>query len=124
MKLPGTLGTLDWGDWALGLWSAIITGGSSAVLSSVGLTMLDPKDFNVSEGKLWYLAGGLFCWNGFLGMLTFLRQKPAPSKLVETTVQTFDQPANPKATTVVTTTKETVLQPLNPPADGTNKSGS
>lgn len=115
MNLPGNLGTLEWGDWILGLWSAVITGGSSAVLSATGLVVMDPNDFKMADHKVWTIAGGLFLWNGFLGMLAFLRQAPAPKRIIETTVQTFEQPSKPLATTVVTTTKETVTAPQEPP---------
>ncbi len=111
MKLPANLGELDWSDWILGLWSAVITGGSSAVVSAFGLMVMDPKDFNPQGEKLYMVAGQLFLWTGFLGMLNFLRQKPAPAfKTVEKTVETTTVGA--KAPTVVETVKETVVAPI------------
>jgi hypothetical protein len=111
MKLPGNLGNLDWSEWTLGLWSAVITGGSAAVVNAIGLVVIDPKDFSAGEGKLWALAGNMFLWAGFMGMLNFLRTKPAPGvKTVEKTTETTlvkGQPAQ-----VVTTEKETVVQPV------------
>lgn len=111
MKLPGNLGELDWNEWGLGLWSAVITGGSSAVLNAVGLMVIDPQYFSKSQGKLWTLAGGMFLWAGFLGMLAFLRSKPAPEfKKVEKTTETTMVTGQPKQ--VVTTEKETLITPV------------
>lgn len=111
MKLPAGLGKLDWSDWVLGLWSALIQGGSSAVLSAVGLMVIDPKDFSAGQHKLWAVAGSLFCWNGFLGMLAFLRTKPAPGVIqTVTTVRTSE----PEGTTVKTV-QETKVEPIVKP---------
>ena len=114
----GPFGQLDFDEWALGLWSATISGGASAVVSGLGLMIIDPNDFNMHSGKLWIVAGQLFLFNGFLGAMNFLRNRPAPTmKKVETTVQKTEIPAQPKATTVTTTVKETQVVPIETPKE-------
>lgn len=71
---------------------------------------IDPTDFSAKEGKLWFVAGGLFCWNGFLGMLSFLRTKPVPGVLKTITTVTMNEPAG----TVEKIIQETKVEPLPP----------
>src|SRR5690349_7125765 len=110
----GKFGQIDFEDWALGLWSAVISGGASAVVSGLGLMVIDPADFNLHSGKLWSIAGQLFFFNGFLGAMNFLRNQPAPlMKRVEHTVQTVE--SGTKAPVTTTIVKETQVVPI--PAD-------
>lgn len=111
VNLPGRLGTLDFDDWILGLWSAVISGGSTAVSTSVGLIAIDPGDFNLQHAKLFITAGWLFLWSGFLGMMNFLRTRPAPS--VKTTTSTM-QKTETKASgaTVEMKLEQKVVEPM------------
>jgi hypothetical protein len=79
MNLPNGFGRLDFGDWLYGLGAAFIGGGAGAVSAGLGVSMLDPKDWNLGTGKLYALVGSVFVINGLLNMMAFLREKPAAS---------------------------------------------
>lgn len=116
MKLPGTLGTLDFSDWLLGMWSAFITGGASAVVSGFVVAGQDSEHFAIGSSHSFNLMGTVFLMSGFLNMMAFLRNKPAPDvKVVTTTIQTVDKmkPVSPNVveSKIVTTIAETHTEP-------------
>jgi hypothetical protein len=78
MNLPNGFGRLDFSDWLYGLGAAFIGGGAGAVSAGLGVSMLDPKDWNLGTGKLYALVGSVFVINGLLNMMAFLREKPLP----------------------------------------------
>ena len=64
----------DWKLWAKGLLSAIIGG----VASSVTVVIIDPMQFNLSEGlpKL----GTVALVNGMIAAALYLKQSPLPGE--------------------------------------------
>ena|SRR5690242_9858562 len=113
MKLPGNLGELDWTSWFGGMWSAIISGGTTALLSSTYLTFTDSKDFRYDDPKLWKLMGGLFLWAGFWSFINYIHNHTKPEMKTTTAVmqQTSTTPGG-----VVTQTKveQKVVEPAPP----------
>lgn len=112
MRLLEKLGTLDWEEWLLGLWTAFISGGASAVVAGFVVGTADPNgDFSPMHLRFYMLMGAVFLASGLLNLMAFLRQKPAPDhRTVTTTVQTIQR--DPPMTTVVTSVAETHTEPI------------
>lgn len=79
---------IDWRTWLRGIWSAIIQGGSGAVLGSLGLlggnlvgADVRPLDFKQ--------VGGVFLGAAVIRLLFFLNGHPVPDEETEST------PTNP-----------------------------
>lgn len=117
----GMFGTLDWGDWAYGLISGFISGGSSAVTSGFVVSSYDQDHFKFGSSASLHLMGWVFVVAGLLSAFAFLRNKPLPSvKQVETTTKRIEmEPTEnkpvPPPPTVITTVKETHVEPINAP---------
>jgi hypothetical protein len=75
--------------WLYGLGSAVIGGGSSAVVSGLTTMGFAPDKFNLSSSSgLWHLVGLMganFVVSGFLSMFFYLRQSPLPPENFDTT---------------------------------------
>lgn len=117
----GILGTLDWGDWAYGLISGFISGGSSAVTSGFVVSSYDQDHFKFGSSASLHLMGWVFVVAGLLSAFAFLRNKPLPGvKQVETTtkrieVEPTDAKPAPPPPTVITTVKETHIEAVETP---------
>lgn len=120
MEMPLGFGrSLDVGTWSYGLLGAFIQGGSSAISAGIGVSLLDPKDWNLGIGKFYALMGTVFLISGGLKAAAFLSGNPLPSvKQVERTIQTTT-PATPTTPKVVETVTEKHLEPLKPTNGGT-----
>ena len=87
MEMPLGFGkSLDVGSWSYGLVGAFVQGGSSAISAGIGVTMLDPKDWNLGVGKFYALMGTVFCISGALKMFAYLSTNPLPTVRVTETV--------------------------------------
>ncbi len=68
--------------WLYGLGSAIISGGSSAVVSGLTSMGIAPDRFNIANlsgiGHLAELMIANFCVSAFLGAMFYLKQSPLP----------------------------------------------
>ncbi len=105
---------LDFTDWIRGLIAAIVSGGSSAVVSGVTVTTMDPEHFKGGYEML-SLMGILFVVNGAMGMFLYLKQKPVPDiKTVTTTTATTTQQQYPPAV-VKTVVQEVHTEPVEKP---------
>src|SRR5690348_14792945 len=111
----GKLVYLDWYDWAYGLFTAIIGGGSGAVASAAALLAIEPKTFNFQKSAtLFKTVAVIWLFNGILQSLAFLRTSPLPKiKTVVTTTQTVSHP-EPKVK-IVETVQETKTEPIADP---------
>jgi hypothetical protein len=115
MKLPGNVGTLDFGDWAYGLASAFISGGATAITGGFAVGISDGDHFNVHTPALWTVMGIMFVVSGVSNGANFLRNRPLPAFVTsERTVEKTEIQGKPAQ--VVTTSKETVVQPVETPA--------
>jgi hypothetical protein len=78
--------------WLYGLGSAVIGGGSGAVVSGVTAMGFAPDKFNLSEMHgVWRLLGLMFVnflVSGILSMFFYLKQSPLPPETFETDVVT------------------------------------
>lgn len=116
----GLLGTLDWGDWAYGLVSGFISGGSSAVTSGFVVSSYDKDHFQFGSSASLHLMGWVFLVSGLLAAFAFLRNKPLPAvKQVEMTTKRIETEATeskpiPPPPTVITTVKEIHVEPVKP----------
>lgn len=109
MKLPGTLGDLDFGQWAIGLAAAFIGGGAGAFSSGLASILVDPGDFNIYSPKFYKLVSTAFVISGLTPFFALLHQKPLPDvKRVVKTVETTE--TEKKAPVVVTTVQETSIE--------------
>lgn len=94
----------DFGKWIYGMWAAIIGGGANAVVNIFGLSIQDPKDFNMQTGKFYNTIATLFITGAVVNFFMYLKQHNAPepivTKEVTTTVHTVEKtepaPSNPK----------------------------
>lgn len=101
MELPVGFGkSLDVGTWSYGLLAAFIQGGSSAISAGIGVSVLDPKDWNLGVGKFYALMGTVFLISGGLKVATYLSGNPLP------TVRTITTEVRSPHTTTVTTVQE------------------
>jgi hypothetical protein len=73
-------GHLDFGEWIRGLVAGFVQGGAGAVTSGLTVSAMDPHDYNLGGGlrKLMGLMVAMFVVNGFLGAMSYLRNKPVP----------------------------------------------
>ena len=99
------LSNLDWGNWAYGLWVAVVGGGANAVTAGIGLLVIDPKDFNLQQGKLWGLIGGLFVLSAVKDFFLYLSQNPAP-KIITTMSATVKTEASGASVATLNKTTE------------------
>jgi hypothetical protein len=76
------MGKLDWGKWFMGLWAALIGGGSTGVLNSLTAMGLDPEHFNLNGGlrHTMYLFGAGFLVAGTVSVFMYLKQSPIPQQ--------------------------------------------
>ncbi len=92
------LAGLDWGDWIYGFSAAVIGGGASSVVSGFSLLVVAPDNFNMAHpGLLVKAMITMFIVNGLLSGFSFLRNKPVPVPVTETThtMTTVTQPGQP-----------------------------
>lgn len=101
--------SLDVGTWSYGLLAAFIQGGSSAISAGIGVSILDPRDWNLGVGKFYALMGTVFVISGGLKAAAFLSTSPLPTVRTITTVERSPH------TTIETVVKEEVI----PPGKGT-----
>lgn len=122
MDLPLGFGkTLDVGSWSYGLLGAFIQGGSSAISAGIGVSLLDPKDWNLGIGKFYALMGTVFLISGGLKAAAFLSGNPLPAvKQVEKSVQTTTEGSKPPK--VVETVTEKHIEAM--PTKGTGNGGT
>ncbi len=76
---------LDWGNWAYGMWVAVIGGASNGVIAGLGLTLIDPKTFNTSTAAFRKMVIGLFVVSAVKDFFLYLAQNPAPKEVTKTT---------------------------------------
>jgi hypothetical protein len=91
MKIFDVASNLDVAGWLRGLFGAGISGGSAAISSSFGVTLIDPAHWNLQngKGKLLSLMGITFTINAVVSMSKFLSAQPLPPmKTVTTTLET------------------------------------
>lgn len=105
--------TLDVGTWSYGLLAAFIQGGSSAISAGIGVSILDPKDWNLGVGKFYALMGTVFVISGGLKAAAFLSSSPLPSvKEVTRMTQTVTGSTGDGGSKVIETLKEVHVEPM------------
>ena len=113
-QLPLGFGNLDFEDWARGLISAFISGGSGAFAAGV-VNLANHKGETIWRMEFWATVSSTFVLAGLLNMFAFLRTKSFPDmKQVERTTQTIT-PATADTPKVVETIKETMAVKIDPP---------
>ena len=72
----------DWATWLIGIWRAVISGGSSAVVGGFSNMVIDPDHFNLAGGLRHTLSimGTMFFIMGLIQMFVFLQTHAAPDK--------------------------------------------
>jgi hypothetical protein len=80
MLMLTNLGKYDWATWLVGIWRAIITGGTGGVISGFASMGIDPEHFNLTTGlgHVFRLAGIMFVAMAFVHLVLFLNTHPAP----------------------------------------------
>lgn len=108
----GRFGRLEFGDWAYGLMSAAISGGANTVVTSVGLNLADPKDFNTENPHFLKIVSVVFICSAVFNGLNFMRTNPLPKmKQIVTTVETTQLHPD-MSEKVVTKVEETKVVPV------------
>lgn len=97
---------MQWSDWLYGLFSGAISGGASAVIAGVSVSLIDPKDWAVGTVKFFELVFSVFVSSGLLAGLNFMASHPLPSRTqTVTTVQAVEQKGDTVVTTKIQETK-------------------
>lgn len=73
---------LDWKTWIRGLWSAVIQGGSGAVLGSLGILGENLAGVDIKPLEYKQMAA-VFVGAAVIRLLFFLSQHPAPDEETE-----------------------------------------
>lgn len=100
--------TLNWGVWVYGLVAGFIGGGSSAATGALAITILDPKDFNFADAKIWKAMALMFLFNGVKDTLLYLKQHPLPEVITTVTTETTTRQTDPPAIVKTTVEEKTV----------------
>lgn len=105
-----------WETWAQGLLAAFIGGGSSAIVASVTVAMIDPQKFNLGSqlGHFFELAGTVFITSGVLSAASYLKQSPLPAPDVMTYDAVAQSTAPSGAKTQTVTHIETTTEKNTP----------
>ena len=71
---------LNWAGWFTGIMGAFISGGAGSISAALGTMMVDPLDFNLSNGlhKLLLVMLSSFLIPGLTSMFKYLQMKPIP----------------------------------------------
>ena len=102
---------LDWGGWTYGLFKVMISGGAGSVVSALGATVIDNKDFAMGSANFFHMMYLTFLLHLAINGFMYLQKTPLPEPIeVETTVQTFRK--TPGGPDVITTVKQTATVPL------------
>lgn len=119
MQLPLGFGQFDFADWLYGLFSGFISGGATAIVSTFGVSAIDPGDVNLQHPhKFFSIMGVIFIVSGVVSAANFLTKRPLPSvRVVTTTQQTTEVLADPPKK-VVTTVAETHTETVPKETDG------
>ncbi len=94
---------LDVGDWLYGLWGAFVGGGASAVTSGIVVSLKDPTHYAPGSWDFFELVAWVFIVSGMMSAMLFLKQKPAPDRVVTTTTATAVSHPTPSTVLVETT---------------------
>ena len=108
---------LSWQTWVYGLFSSLIGGGSGAVSAAIGVNLIDPKDWGITEhtGHLFLLMGVCFSVNGAIATFAFLAKSPLPQVETVTTKETVTtEPAGKGTKSVSLKTTTTSIEPEEP----------
>lgn len=103
MKLPGSLGLLDWSKWIYGLVSAIIGGGAGAATAGVGANLVVP---GLKASQTLSIMGMTFVVSGVFNGLAYLHQQPLPA-VTTTDKATSSVTVEPSGTVTASKTTET-----------------
>jgi hypothetical protein len=119
MQLPLGFGQFDFGDWLYGLFSGFISGGATAIVSTFGVSAIDPGDVNLQHpAKFFAIMGVIFLVSGAISAANFLVKRPLPGvKQVTTMTQTVTGSTGTgdgSTTKVIETVKETHTEPMPP----------
>jgi hypothetical protein len=70
----------DWATWRMGIMRAFVTGGAGSLAAPTGPMIMDPKDYNLSNGLVRVLASILiaFTFTGLAALGVFLKTHGAP----------------------------------------------
>ena len=113
MKMLDVASDLDTKSWLRGIWSAAVSGGTSAVTGGAIMAGTDPTHYNFQTSNFWKLTGTLFAASAMMSVAKFLQLHPLPDlKTIKTTVQVTEQGVQaPKTVTTVEETHQEVKQP-------------
>ena len=80
---------LQWESWLYGLFSGIISGVSTTILSVIGVTAVDQIGLSIKQFDLRQL-GMLATVSGIIGAAMYLKQSPLPKEeIIEETTTTL-----------------------------------
>lgn len=114
----GKFGYLDWSNWLYGLFSGAISGGANSVYAGFSSILVDSKDFNIYDKKLYILMGITFGLSALMATMNYLHTKPLPTIIqTETTtkrveIEATDAKPIPPPPVITTTEKVTKVEPV------------
>lgn len=105
---------MDWGSWLYGLFAGGIGGGAAAVYGAMIASAVS-KDLAFGSAASFKFMGLMFAMSFVKDAALYLKQKPLPDVVRETTTETVARQQYPPAV-VTTTVKETevVAAPKDP----------
>ena len=80
MQMLVNAAKFDWGTWGMGILGAVISGGSSAILTLFGTTMVAPDTFNTTHPrKLLEVMTVNLVGGAIISLAKFLQTHPTPA---------------------------------------------
>ena len=100
---------LDWSNWLLGLWNAVVGGSSSGVIAGLVGSNVDPHgDAKFGSMPSLKLMASVALASGAFHFFAYLKQNPSPG-LIKTTTTVFTKEERPTQT-VITKVEETAIK--------------
>ncbi len=84
IRALSNVGSMQWGEWFIGLWGAFISAAAGAGSSALGTMVVDPDHFNIHAG-LRMLLEVMFCSAmipGLVSLMKYLQMHPTPDRTV------------------------------------------
>lgn len=73
------LSDLDWLSWGYNGLSTVVIGGANAVVTLIGVNVVDPHGFTSTRPGFYKLVASVFVVNALTNIFFYLKQSPLPA---------------------------------------------